>query len=456
MGCQTRQYLQPTIPLPAFSRMVNPVAKHLHGASLGGPPGSLSPLTPSKSWAQIVATSARHQQPPPLDIKNNSFSFETNLAKPSGSSFGGGNGDSCSRIRPQSFVKLPHASTRQGKNPGRGFAGLGISTTSDAHFKSLLLRLRMALDKEKETWRAKVYAPSDVTDLTDGRQRDECIYWLGWILCKYHFSSATLALSVVLFDAILEMTSVPCGMSKLVAIVCLHVSAKFTEEEGDVPSTKDLLSIAEVDFTVKEALRMERIVLDKLHWDLNRVTPLRFLEIFHALLFCHQPEMLDDVGLGLSPTKHLERLTWKMQRLIATYQFLQFRPAALAIALLSVDLEGIDVKDWQVVTMTLGKITQMDSNELARCRKLVRLSGERKGMSADGQERRTKGSEAKSTGTKLKRKHLPSEAEKEDLTRKEGGMTMKRVFGADSPLKCKSEARGGAADRFQALQGLCA
>jgi hypothetical protein len=160
---------------------------------------------------------------------------------------------------------------------------LGISTTSDAHFKSLLLRLRMALDKvgcgsrlgvewrkkmttlkivlflnpisqqhgrmargghglpkvslplyalqvaipetallpfqgwpahragslrpsctplvtprrtplpsthqEKETWRAKVYAPSDVTDLTDGRQRDECIYWLGWILCKYHFSS---------------------------------------------------------------------------------------------------------------------------------------------------------------------------------------------------------------------------------------------------------------------------
>ena len=54
MGCHTRQYLQPSIPLPtASTRMASAAAKQFRGASLGGPPGSLSPLTANKSWAQV-------------------------------------------------------------------------------------------------------------------------------------------------------------------------------------------------------------------------------------------------------------------------------------------------------------------------------------------------------------------------------------------------------------------
>merc|ERR1719204_322294 len=90
MGCHTRQYLQPSIPLPtASTRMASAAAKQFRGASLGGPPGSLSPLTPNKSWAQVVASSTpqqkkdQPQQPPPKQFTavNSTESGNTNVAR---------------------------------------------------------------------------------------------------------------------------------------------------------------------------------------------------------------------------------------------------------------------------------------------------------------------------------------------------------------------------------------
>merc|ERR1711931_602959 len=130
---------------------------------------------------------------------------------------------------------------------------------------------------------------------------------------------------------------------------------------------------------------MERLILTTLDWDLNRPTPLKFLEILHTLLMCHQPQLLEDVALGLTPAKHLERLTWKMQRIVANHQLaLRYRPAVLAVTLLSVDLESIGVSDWQLVSATLEKICHVgsgseDRHKLTRCKNLtVRvLAGDR-------------------------------------------------------------------------------
>merc|ERR1711990_843721 len=50
--------------------------------------------------------------------------------------------------------------------------------------------------------------------------------------------------------------------------------------------TKDLLAVSEVGdlFSVDETLKMERAILVILDWDLNRSTPLKFLEIIHTLM----------------------------------------------------------------------------------------------------------------------------------------------------------------------------
>merc|ERR550519_2561005 len=100
----------------------------------------------------------------------------------------------------------------------------------------------------------------------DGKQRDECIFWLAWILRKLQFSAETMALSVALFDALIaaaveksdSMTTtttttkypqmiVTTGNCKLVALVCLLLSAKFSEEDSDVPTTKDFLRVSEIN-----------------------------------------------------------------------------------------------------------------------------------------------------------------------------------------------------------------
>jgi len=518
MGCHTRQYLQPSIPLPASTRLTS-AAKHLRGASLGGPPGSLSPLTPNKSWAQIVASSTprqkkphhqqqpqqqhpsqsvltapsssgtclkRQQQPPPPLAVTSGVTF--NKAAAAGvhpPQFGGGGGG-----KPAKNASL------------RAITGLGVSTSSNRDFKSLLLRLKTALEKEKEKWRPKwsqnagggggaaedhiigCHAPlSDGSDhhhhqqqqhrhhspVIGGKQRDECIFWLAWILRKFQFSAETMSLSVALFDAVLTASSSSSSSStsssssltvtaencKLVVLVCMQLSAKFSEEDADVPTTRDLLAVSEIGadsaagdgvggvdgvVSMEAALKMERVILTALDWDLNRPTPLKFLEILHTLLMCHQPQLLEDAALGLTPVKHLQRLTWKMQRIVANHQLaLCYRPAVLAVALLSLDLESIGVSDWQLVSAALEKICQIggggpageDRHQITRCKNLIvrLLAGDRKGLSAPAAATTAAGGgggrggranneaevssetvEKKRSMTKLKRKHVPSES----------------------------------------------
>jgi len=627
MGCHTRQYLQPSIPLPtASTRMASAAAKQFRGASLGGPPGSLSPLTANKSWAQVVASSTPQQSKSNLQqqtvqekIAVDTNSHNNSHQHPQQSNNAGYTIKASTMPPPSqpsstSMVSLATGAGVVGlagigvgamtkptrSNSLRGLAGLGAATSSDRDFKCLLLRLKTALDKEKEKWRpigggggggttatwstsattksmTSTSNPSDeeiiatfcqtpekpVTTSTammmiSGQQRDECIFWLAWILRKFRFSAETMSLAVSLFDAVLLAASpnAPSSASslvvtkdncKLVALVCLLLAAKFSEEDADVPTTKDLIAISEISvdgagvavknngnisdeaershdagatsnvISVETALRMERLILTTLDWDLNRPTPLKFLEILHTLLMCYQPQLLEDVALGLTPAKHLDRLTWKMQRIVANHQLaLRYRPAVLAVALLSVDLESIGVSDWQLVSATLEKICQVgsvssggsgtgsgseDRHKLTRCKNLIVrvLAGDRGSGNGGSGIRSTDDFKTKRSMTKLKRKHVPSEpgagggegdAATLDLnaasstnlaeisaagnsatfstpnrsssatsSTSSSKSTLKRVFNiAESPT-CKSEARSVeddviAASRFQPLQGL--
>jgi len=519
MGSQTRQYLQPSIPLPASTRLASAAAKQLRGTSfLGGPPGSLSPLTPNKSWAQVVASSTPQQIKQQQQQQQNQQSLSTTSPSHQGEQVGDPSKQQQQPLQQQqhhpSAVKAgglmppppppPVAVVKPTRSASlRGLSGLGgVSTSSNRDFKSLLLRLKTALDKEREKWRPRggggVVAASAANESEEvitingqptvvsinktssstitGQQRDDCIFWLGWVVRKLRFSEETMALSASLFDAILisgaSAVAVTPENCRLVALICLLLSAKFSEEDADVPTTKDLLAVAEIGVdgaaaaaagvtsagndaaSVEAALQMERVILTALEWDLNRPTPLKFLEILHTLLLCHQPQLLEDVALGLTPAKHLERLTWKMQKIVASHQLaFSFRPAVLAVALLSVDLESIGVSDWQVVSATLEKICQVggsgsansaangERHKLARCKNLIvrLLAGDRKAAGSgcavvgaggrEGSVRAVSGGggavvrkavptteswsetpEKKRTMTKLKRKHVPSES----------------------------------------------
>uniref|UniRef100_A0A8C0BH29 Cyclin I n=1 Tax=Buteo japonicus TaxID=224669 RepID=A0A8C0BH29_9AVES len=118
-----------------------------------------------------------------------------------------------------------------------------------------------------------------------------------------------------------------------------------------------------------EIRRMEKIILDKLNWDLHMATPLDFLHIFHAVAVSNRPQLLTILP-KLSPSQHVAALTKQLLHCMACYQLLQFKGSMLALAIVSLELEKL-LPDWLALIIELLQKAQMDSSQLIHCRELV-------------------------------------------------------------------------------------
>lgn len=114
---------------------------------------------------------------------------------------------------------------------------------------------------------------------------------------------------------------------------------------------------------------MERIILDKLNWDLHTATPLDFLHIFHAIAVSARPQLLFSLP-KLSPSQHLAVLTKQLLHCMACNQLLQFKGSMLALAIVSLEMEKL-IPDWLPLTIELLQKAQMASSQLIHCRELV-------------------------------------------------------------------------------------
>lgn len=66
-----------------------------------------------------------------------------------------------------------------------------------------------------------------------------------------------------------------------VGLCCFYIAVKSAEEEKNVPLANDLIRISQNRFTVSDMIRMEKIILEKLHWKLKAPTALHFLRLFY-------------------------------------------------------------------------------------------------------------------------------------------------------------------------------
>ncbi|KAF6147082.1 hypothetical protein GIB67_036801, partial [Kingdonia uniflora] len=112
-------------------------------------------------------------------------------------------------------------------------------------------------------------------------------------------------------------------MTQLVVVACLSLAAKV--EETQVPLLLDLqVEETKYVFEAKTIQRMELFVLSKLHWKMNLVTPLSFVD--HIIR-----------RLGLKTHHHWEFLNKCEDLLVcvlADYKFVGYLPSVLATAIM--------------------------------------------------------------------------------------------------------------------------
>ncbi|XP_035463110.2 cyclin-I [Scophthalmus maximus] len=237
----------------------------------------------------------------------------------------------------------------------------------------LSLLLETAASREAKMW--KVYVPkknsSQEADVSPA-QRDEVVRWLTELHRRLQLYPETLVLAVSILDRFLAPIKARPKYLRCIAIACFFLAAKMCEEDECVPSLKELAASSSCGCSPSEILRMEKIVLEKLNWDLHTATALDFLHIFHVMVSSCRSGFLDSV-LGLNRSQHLALLTQRLYHCLADHTLVQLRGSMLALALVTLELETC-CPDWLVLTIELLRRAQIDSSELIRSRELVARS----------------------------------------------------------------------------------
>ncbi|KAM4707591.1 cyclin-I [Discoglossus pictus] len=230
--------------------------------------------------------------------------------------------------------------------------------------------LERAVSREAQMWKVCVHkAPTNQDVAISPEQRDEVIQWLAELKYQFHVYPETLALAISLLDRFLATVKARPKYLRCIAISCFFLAAKTIEEDERIPVLKTLTQDSSCGCSPAEVLRMERIILDKLNWDLHTATPLDFLHIFHAMALTASPELLDRMP-EVTPSQHVALLTRQLLQCMASYQLLQFKGSMLALALLTLDMEKL-LPDWLSLTIKLLQTAQMDSSQMFLCREVA-------------------------------------------------------------------------------------
>ncbi|XP_051902846.1 cyclin-I [Hippocampus zosterae] len=155
----------------------------------------------------------------------------------------------------------------------------------DAENRRLLGLLEAALVREARLWKALVFKGGCVqgADMSSSQHQD-LIVWLGGMNRRFHFCPETFALGVCVLNRMLSTVKAQPKYLKCIAFTSLVLAAKINEEDEVKGSVSDLVAQSGCSFSTAEIVRMERIILDKLHWDLYTSTPVDFIHIVRSSL----------------------------------------------------------------------------------------------------------------------------------------------------------------------------
>ncbi|XP_053144069.1 cyclin-I2 [Hemicordylus capensis] len=230
--------------------------------------------------------------------------------------------------------------------------------------------LEHALAREAKIWKVPVFQDFTLkgTDISPFYY-EKAVLWIGEISSQFQFCSETFALAISFLNRLLASVKAQLKYLRCIAIACLVLAAKINEEDEIIPPVKKLAVQSSCKCSPAEILRMERIILDKLHWDLYTATSMDFLNIFHAMVISKWPHLLGGLPQR-NPSRHVAFLIKQLQHCMACHQLLQFKGSTLALVIITLELERL-TPDWFPVITDLLKKAQIDNAQFIHCKELV-------------------------------------------------------------------------------------
>ncbi|KAF9603944.1 hypothetical protein IFM89_039164 [Coptis chinensis] len=185
------------------------------------------------------------------------------------------------------------------------------------------------------------------------KMRAILIDWLVEVHYKFELMEETLFLMVNLIDRFLACQTVERKKLQLVGVTALLLACKY--EEVSVPIVEDLIVITDRAYARKEVLDMEKLMVNKLQFNMCVPTPYVFMRRFLKTV---------------QSDKKLELLSFYMVELcMVEYDMLKFRPSLLAAAAIYTAQSTVDrFKHW---SKTSEWYTNYSEDELLECSRMM-------------------------------------------------------------------------------------
>jgi len=200
----------------------------------------------------------------------------------------------------------------------------------------------------------------------------KAVAWMRQVNNQTGYQCDTFALSVHILDTFIGLMKIHGKYLKCAAASSIYIASKILEEKESVQALETFLQMNRSKFTASDIVRMERIILDKIGWELlARPTSATFLEIYFNLLCAnHFEKVFGSDSLAYSIYRSLA------SQLEMTYcePSLQHFPGSVkALSLLSCTLEKITSR-WFLYIDPLARMSEISIQEILECRELVKTN----------------------------------------------------------------------------------
>lgn len=237
---------------------------------------------------------------------------------------------------------------------------------NSSHLGGLLKqKLAEEIDLKVLTW-----LEQDKEDVVD--EWHKTVAWMRQVNNQSGYQCDTFALSVHILDTFIGLMKIHGKYLKCAAGASIYIASKILEEKESVHALDSFLSMNRSKFTASDIVRMERIILDKIGWELlARPTAATFLEIYFNLLCAnHFEKVFGSDSLAYSIYRSLA------SQLEMTYcePSLQHFPGSVkALSLLSCTLEKITSR-WFLYIDPLARMSEISIQEILECRELIKTN----------------------------------------------------------------------------------